>query len=235
MANWKTKQAIALTSTILSFLLLIPAFVLAAESTITVTSTPFLAFTDIPDSFALGTFPYTVPVTDTHYFSDSSGVLPPSRSLTVQDTRENGGFILQMDAEAFQPSPPIDFRDNLKIVSSGFSDLYGDLTPVNGIIYLPADGETGFIGDQTVSAPVNSVTIDFDDPTAYTAVSGNTLNTTVDLMDGCLTSGGRKGKMNVHLAFDALIPKYTVPPSSGDQYYTTLVYTLSDYTPVSCP
>ncbi len=208
---------------------------LAAESTITVTSTPFLAFTDIPDSFVLGTFPYTIPVTDTYYFSDSSGVLPSSRSLTVQDTRENGGFILQLSAEEFQPSPPIDFRDDLKIVSTGASDLYGDLTPVNGIIYLPADGETSFIGDQTVSAPIDSPNINFDDSATFDSVSGNTLNTTVDLMDGCLTSGGRKGKMNVHLAFDALIPKYTVPPSSGDQYYTTLVYTLSDYTPASCP
>ncbi len=208
---------------------------LAAESTITVTSTPFLAFTDIPDSFALGTFPYTIPVTDTHYFSDPSGTLPSSRSLTVQDTRENGGFILQLSAEEFQPTPPVDFRNNLKIVSSGASDLYGDLTPVNGIIYLPADDETSFIGDQTVSAPLDSGSIDFDDSATFNSVSDNTLNTTVDLMDGCLTSGGRKGQMNVHLAFDALIPKYTLPPSSGDQYYTTLVYTLSDYTPASCP
>lgn len=215
--------------------LLISAQGFAAESTVTITSTPFLGFSDIPDSLNMGYSPFTVPVTDETRFSDVNGPLPATRSLTVQDTRNSGGFILQLDASAFSPAPPSDLRNNLRVLTTGVSELYSGETPVGGIVYLPADGETSFIGNQTVSAPVNSATTNFGEATTFTAVSGNVLNTTVDLMDGCLASGGRKGKMNVHTAFDIVIPKYTVPPSSGDRYYSTLTYTLSDYTPVSCP
>lgn len=207
----------------------------AAGSTITISSNPYLSFLDIPESITMGAPPFTVPVTNQSLVSDANGPLPLSRSLTVQDTREAGGFILQLDTAEFLPAPATDLRNNLKMVTSGVSDLYSGETPVNGIVYLPSDGETAFIGSQTVSAPLNSATTNFSDPATFTAVSGNTLNTTVDIMDGCLTTGGRKGKMNVHVSYNMTLPKYTVPPASGDQYYSTLTYTLSDHTPASCP
>ncbi len=134
----------------------------------------------------------------------------------------------------FLPAPATDFINNMRIVTTGVSELYSGETPVGGVVYLPADGETAFIGGQSVSAPLNSATTNFSDQATFTAVSGNVLNTTVDVLDGCLTSGGRKGKMNVHTAYSLVVPKYTVPPATGDQYYSTLTYTLSDNTPVSC-
>ncbi|MBU0660647.1 hypothetical protein KKG22_00540, partial [Patescibacteria group bacterium] len=47
---------------------LIAGTTLAATSTIVVTSTPFLSFTDIPDSISIGTL--TVPIADTALVSD---------------------------------------------------------------------------------------------------------------------------------------------------------------------
>lgn len=207
----------------------------AAGSTITITSNPYLSFLNIPDSLTLGAAPYTVPVTNLSLVSDENGLLPSSRSLTLQDTREDGGFLLQLDASEFLPTPATDLRNGLRIVTSPASTLYSDIVPVNGVKYLPADGETAFIGNQTVNAPLTATGTAFSDTTTFTAVSGNVLNTTVDILDGCLTSGGRKGKMNVHVSYNMDVPKYTVPPATGDQYYSTLTYTLSDYTPESCP
>ena len=207
----------------------------AAGSTITISSNPFLSFLDIPDSITMGAPPYTVPVTNLNLVSDENGLLTFGRSLTIQDTREDGGFLLQLDASEFLPTPATDLRNNLRIVTSPASSLYLDIVPVNGIKYLPADGESAFIGSQTVTAPLTATGTNFSDPATFTAVSGNTLNNTVDIMNGCLTTGGRKGKMNVHTSYNLAVPKYTVPPSTGDQYYSKLTYTLSDHTPASCP
>jgi len=235
----KTKNSFILFTTVLAVTnFFIAGISFAAESTITISSTSYLAFSEIPSSFVINTSPLEVPIADSTLFSDSAGALPETRSLTVDDNRNSGGFLLQLDAAAFQPTLSTDLRNQLYMVTSAESTKYGAETPVNGVVYLPADGESAFIGSQTVSAPIDVIPTTntaFDTDTTFTAVSGNILNTTVDVLNGCLTGGGRKGKMNVHTSYMVVVPKYTPPPNSGDYYYSTITFTLSDYTPGSCP
>lgn len=195
----------------------------AATSSIIVTSSPYISFVDIPNSISLGILP--VPTADTNLLSDSDGQLPSSRHLTIVDNRGCGGINLQVQANSFTPASTQVIPDNLLVVTSTNTAETG--TDVNNIKYL-----SGFTGDQTATAPLNTASTTFSDPATFTAVSNNSLEVARDIIDGTLTAPtGRTGQMHVGMSFYLSIPKYTTP---GD-YYTMLTYTLSDDTSGSCP
>lgn len=194
----------------------------AATSTITVTSTPFLSFTDIPDPLSIGSL--ATPIADTELTSDADGNLPKARHLTIQDTRGCGGINLQLQADAYTPAGQLS-RNNLLVVSSTNDQLSESV--VNNVEYI-----AGFSGDQTVTAPLNTASTTFSDPSIYTAVSNNSLEIARDLLQGNLTAPtGRAGEMHISLSFYQLVPKLTIP----NDYYTTLTFTLSDDTTGVCP
>ena len=208
-------------ASLLSTLIASSAF--AATSTIIVTSAPYISFVDIPNSISLGSF--AVPIADTDLLSDSDGQLPTSRHLTVLDNRGCGGINLQAQAAAFTPVSTQVVPDNLLAVTSTNTAEAG--SEVNNIKYL-----TGFSGDQTATAPLNTASSTFSDPATFTAVSNNSLEVARDIMNGSLTAPtGRNGQMHVGMSFYLSIPKYTTP----NTYYTTLSYSLSVDTSVVCP
>ncbi|HMR00778.1 MAG TPA: hypothetical protein PKA32_00120 [Candidatus Gracilibacteria bacterium] len=196
---------------------------LAATSTITVTSSPYLSFVTIPESFSMANI--VVPTSDLELTSDSNGVLPPNRWLTIQDNRGCGGLNLQLQANDFTPISTEITTSNLRVVTS--ASTFYDGPTINNITY-----NSGFVGDQTATAPLNAGTINFSNPTTFTSLGNNSLDVPRDLIDGTLTAPtGRQGQMHFGLSFYLFVPKYTSPGN----YYTKLTYTLSDDTSGSCP
>lgn len=194
----------------------------AATSTVTVTSTPFLSFTDVPDPLSIGSL--VTPTADTELTSDADGNLPAARHLTIQDTRGCGGLNLQLQADAYTPAGQLS-RNNLLVVSSTNDQLSEPV--VGNVEYI-----TGFSGDQTITAPLNTASTTFSDPNTYTAISNNSLDVARDLLQGNLNAPtGRTGEMHISLSFYQLVPKLTIP----NDYYTTLTFTLSDDTTGVCP
>ncbi|MBU0668455.1 hypothetical protein KJ835_05040, partial [Patescibacteria group bacterium] len=206
---------------------LIAGTTLAATSTIVVTSTPFLSFTDIPDSISIGTL--TVPIADTALVSDTDGNLPVERHLTISDTRGCGGLTLQIQAAAFTPASTQIIPADIRVVTSTNDQL--NETVIGNVEYI-----SGFAGDQTITAPRSVASTTFSDSTLFTNAPfdtvDNTLTGAINLLDGDLTApAGRTGQMHVSTSFYLLVPKLTLP----DRYYTTLTYTLSDNTIGVCP
>ena len=104
-----------LISTIISTSLLISSAI-AATSTVIVTSTPYLSFTDVPDSILMGTL--TVPTANTALVSDIDGNLPAVNHLTISDTRGDGGLSLQIQASDFSPASEAMIPANIRVVTS---------------------------------------------------------------------------------------------------------------------
>lgn len=195
---------------------------LAATSTVTVTSTPFLSFTDVPDPLSLGSL--TVPTADAELTSDADGNLSTSRHLTIQDNRGCGGLNLQLQTNAYTPAGQLS-RNDLRVITSTNDQESG--TVVNNVEYL-----AGFSGDQNITAPLNTGSTTFSDPNTYTAVANNSMDVARDLLQGNLSSPtGRTGQMHISLSFYQLVPKLTIP----NEYYTKLTFTLSDDTTGACP
>lgn len=216
---------IACVSLVISALTVRNAF--AATSTITITSTPFLSFIDIPDSVQVHSI--TVPTVDTEITSDSDGFLSSPRFLRIQDTRGCGGLNLQAQADDFTPATTPEMKNELRLVTS--TTDFVDAVVVGGVKYF-----AGFTGDQGITTPLNVAGPNFSDPTLFTGAPfdtvDNTLDSPLDLMQGNLTAPtGRSGAMQIDLSYYLLIPKYTPP----NNYYTTLTFTLSDDTTGVCP
>jgi hypothetical protein len=220
-------------------LLITPLSTNAISTTIQITRAPFLSFINIPDSITL-IENQPVPVQDTVFISDSNvappAVLPTSRYLTVQDTRNSGGLKLQIEAAAFYP-PPVppntSLNNNFRIITSTADAVSGvNVTELAGIKYYGEDSNN-FVGPANIVAPLNTAVTNFTDPSIYTQAPFNDgrnillAETPVDLMQGCLPSSqGRSGLMHLSTSFYLMIPKFTAP----NDYYTTLTYTLMDDT-----
>lgn len=220
----QTKQGLTWITYTLLFLttILASSNAFAATSTITITSTPFLSFSDIPDALSVGSL--GVPTVDTEVTSDADGNLPVTRHLTIQDTRGCGGLNLQLQASAYTPAAQLS-RNNLRVITSTNDQLSEAV--VGNVEYI-----AGFAGDQTITPPLNTASTTFSDPNIYTAVANNSLDVARDLLQGNLTSPtGRTGEIHVSLSFYQLVPKLTIP----NDYYTTLTFTLSDDTTGVCP
>lgn len=200
----------------------------AATSTIVITSTPLLAFNDIPDSGAIDSI--TVPTSDQEVTSDNDGQLASSKYLEVRDTRGCGGFSLTLGADTFLPLTSPELRDNLRVITNEDDAATGSSS--GGVKYL-----TGFTGTQGVTAPLNVNSTTYTDPNLFTDspfdVTDNILDNTLTLLGGNLTApGGRTGTMHIGLSFYIIVPKYF--PPNATPYYTTLTYTLADDTTGSC-
>lgn len=215
----------------------------ALTSTIQVTHSPHLSFADIPDSINL-TNNITPPITDTELTTDeSSQPLPETNYITVQDTRNCGGFNLQISADAFSPAPTApntSLNNDFRIITSTNDDITGANVETDasnpGIKYYGENGAT-FQGSKGIVAPLNVTTTNFADPTLFTSAPFNTgsniltQGTQIDLMQGGLTApAGRNGLMHQSISYYIKIPKFTVPT----QHYTTITYTLTDNTSGSC-
>jgi hypothetical protein len=218
---------------------------LAIDSTIQITRSPFLSFVQIPSSFSIAPA-MSVPVSDTAVLSDSGASLPSSRYLTIQDTRNSGGLSLQVEASSFLPAPvspnPL-LNNNFRMITSTADAITGtNVQTINGIKYY-GENRDAFAGPTNIVTPLNSSASDFSNPAIFTDSTfftnpayftgyGNILEPGIplDLMQGCLNSGGRNGFMHLSTSFHLIIPKFIAP----NDYYTTLTYTLMDNTG-TCP
>lgn len=237
--NSKTASLAALSAVAFFANLLLPGLTLGqTDMSIDVTRTPYLSFLSIPESFSFGSIPASI--SDTNVFSDDNGPLSAAHTIVVHDTRGSGGFTLQAVASgpfvaSGAPSNTIPAA-NLRMVTSGTLSIVYDAIQNNGIYYL-----SGFVGTpdnasvQTVLAPLRATSTNFGTVTPFDEVEAspinNRLDTTVTLMDGCLTeTEGRFGYMATGVSDTLLIPKYQQP----GEYATTVTYTLTDNTPTSC-
>lgn len=215
--------------TLTSFVLLITAIGVqntahGATSGVIVEYIPYLSFQNIPDSFILGST--SVPIADTSFMSDSGDTLPVSRHLTVVDNRDCGGFNLLLSASNFSVSPTL--NNSFRVVTSTQDAISESV--VSGVKYY-----TGFSGAQTVAAPLNVTTSEFNDIALFTDApfdtTDNILNEPIDVLQAPLTApNGRVGTMHVSMSFALTVPKLTIPGNN----YTTLTFTLSDDTSGTC-
>jgi len=203
-----------------------------AESNVNVIRLSSLSFFAIPANLDFGSV--RTPSQKTAAFSDQ-GVdgtqetqLPEARRLTVQDTRDNGGFDVTLSANSDftdQNSDTIPIN-NMRIVTTPL------LQNVNGTTYEGVIYETDFTPDyhdNPVNAEVKTSAVDFGSESTFTAVNNNTLDTQtpVDVFHAPLSSSqGRSGRMSVGVAAMLYIPPFTAP----GVYTTTMTWTLTDET-----
>lgn len=232
----KSALTSALAATFL-FTLLLPLPAAAITSTIQITSSPFLSFITVPDSFRITVDAPTSPQAVTYTSDLSTGALQPERYIEVQDTRACGGFNLQMEASAFLPAPTppnTSLNENFRVITSVYDPAEG--IEENGIKYFGFDPNP-YAGATGVIAPLNTTSTDFADASIFTSAPFNTgmniltANTPVDVMQGSLTApNGRDGIVHTSMSFHLIIPKFTAP----NDYYSTLTYTLTDATTGTC-
>lgn len=206
------------------------------QSSINITRTGTMSFVTVPTTLDFGSA--SIPSEKTPIFTDpvlgGSGNLPVERLLTVEDAREEGGFIVTLSANADFTNETSDTipisatapNDNLRIVTTPLVE--GPVgTTTNGVVYLDV-----FSGPETVTANINtgaSGTNDFGTTSTFTSVSNNILDTTtpVEVLNGTLAAtDGRLGHMAVGVAGMLYIPAYQATGS----YSTTLTWTLTDST-----
>ena len=237
----KLIKTIAKSTLTLSIIMLTLSQASALTSTIKITRSPYLAFTQIPSPLNLTT---STPTTDKQLTSDqSSQQLPEDRYITIQDTRGCGGFNLQISADAFTPTPTApntSLNTDFRIITSTNDNITGTNVETDssnpGIKYYGEDNTT-FSGTKGIVAPLNVTTTNFADPTLFTSAPFNTgsniltAGTQIDLMQGGLTApSGRNGLIHLSTSYYITIPKFTIP----NNYYTTITYTLTDNTSGSC-
>lgn len=205
------------------------------QSSVNVARTGSLSFFAIPSSLDFGLM--ASPAIRTPTFSDQNinGIelinLPANKLISVIDTRGQGGFTVTLSAngdftDGGTNSIPVNNtspNDNVRVVTTTRLDGVTGTT-TNGAIY-----ETGFVGPQTVSMPINSIATNFGLETTFTSVTGNTLDTAVPVVvfDGTLPStDGRIGIIDAGISSMLYIPAY----QASGQYTTTLTWTLTDST-----
>ncbi len=216
--------------------LLLPKMVLGQQgSNIDISRTPYLSFVDLPESFAFNNI--SVPINDTGIVSDATinlstpgAVLPPERVISISDTRASGGFNLQVTATDFSGGSSSIPNSGFRLVSSSAITLGVGDTVNNNVVYM-----NGFSGQQGLIAPLAvSATADFSDTTTFTSgayAATNTLDGTVDLLQGCLTEAqGRNGEVGLGISYYLEVPKLTPP----EDYNSTLTYTITDTTENPC-
>lgn len=204
------------------------------QSTININRTGSLSFSSIPTSFDFGVTgsmairkaAFTDPtVTD--------GTLPPSKKLTIQDTRGSGGFMVNVSVQndfsnglgqtiPVSSTPP---NDNFRIVTSG------TITGLTGTVAAGMTYETGFVdpATETVTALVNTNATDFHLESTFTAVANNILDKTVpvDVFDGSLGAAeSRIGRMSAGVSGMLYVPPLQKPGT----YSTIMTWTLIDST-----
>lgn len=227
--------------TSITFLVLISSLIMptisfgSQGSSIAITRTPYLSFADLPDPFSFTS--YTASAATGAIFSDPTvdlsvpgAGLPSSRKLIVSDTRNSGGFNLQVSATNFTGGTVTINKSNLRVLSSPHLSSPPAGAIANDVLYL-----SGFIGQQTLTTPVKAATdanLGTDSVfTTGTSAGHNALSGTVDILDGCLSSiQGRNGQMAIGMSFYLAIPKFT-PPGTYD---STVTYTITDSTSGTC-
>ena len=194
----------------------------------------FITFLSLPQPFLLetddGQGKDIMPDGDVN--SGNNGVLRDTRTLTVQDIRNSGGFDLNVSAEDFTgPENSTISAANLRILTSThISNPPSVDHENNGILYL--HGDTGFIGNYSAAtAPLDAGdSYNFGVASNFTS-KNNTLNNPVTLINGCLPStDGRNGEMSLGTAFYFLAPSYPIP----GQYDSKITFTLTDHTSDHC-
>jgi hypothetical protein len=224
------KNLFRLTALVTGALLIASLFISATaqsqqSSYITITTVPFLSFSDIPDSVHYGS--YTTDTSGQAFYTQSGSTLDDASVLMVKDTRACGGFEVQLSTS--EPAFPA-----TRVVTSTEIDPAVGITGSinNNLIYV-----TGFSGDTSATAPHNTTCTDFSATATYdsgscTNTTNNIVGSTRTLMSGALTAPtGRDGEIAVGAAFQTSLDPYT--PSGN--YSTTLTYTLLDSTTGSCP
>ncbi len=215
-------------------------------STIEVTRTPFLSYNRIPSSLYFAD--KATSTQESHVYSNTQSSLAENNAIIVSDTRNAGGFRLQASVsgdlilQTQQLTPNIPAAGLRVVTSTEITPIPSNPAPVAteaGVIYLNGfTGERGIVTPVGISLDVPETCPDFghhgtftDTDCRTTPGSGNSLNSTVDLMLGCLPSDeGRAGKVQTGIAYELTVPRYT----PAGTYGTTLTFTISDYTD-NCP
>ncbi len=186
---------------------------------ITITpNTGSLSITKIPDSFS---FPDSYPGGES--FNNATGPDDGDR-VTVQDTRNSGGFTLELQAstnfaDINNASNTIPLTD-LYVATSTPTDDTTDANGLscNGIQYL----ETPAIPDcANVTSPINAqfnILGGFGTSTTYTNLTGNTVDAAVDLMQ---TATNHNGSYSQFVNYYLSIPQAT----NIGNYQVTLTFT----------
>ncbi len=187
-----------------------------------------LSFTDLPDSF---NFPRTtVSSSSRELFSNGNQELSPAEDdlLGVQDTRNSGGFEVQIQAEGT-------FTDGVHTIP--LSNMYV-ATSVSSPTYTisntssPGGAQDGVIYESEVitkgvTAPLDTANASLGSTTTFTSNGASLATGVVTLMNGSLPSDqGRVGKMYQYVSFYLHLP---ASQAAGD-YAVTLTYTLLDDT-----
>lgn len=185
-----------------------------------------LSFINIPDTFTFTSISLSGSVQSLFNNTTPVGANDPALEdeLTVEDTRNAGGFEVQVDINAaFSDGTNTIAKTNLFTVTSLEETDPGN---VNNLTY-----ESGFAGDQNVSVPlyvdVDSTSIDV--VATYTGLAPDSQfgSGAIVLLDGPLVAAsGRDGQMSTFVNFYLSIP--ALQPAG--EYDANLTYTLLDDT-----
>ncbi len=197
-----------------------------------VITSAILSFYDIPDSFSFDST--SVSGTDQPVFNNAEPVNATGAEdledlLVIQDTRESGGFEVQLSAEGdFTDGTNTIAIENLHVVTNTSDNLTNTIT-AGGVTYENTISDPTV---QTIDAPIDAGdnNADVNNITTFTSLipeSQFAANSSIVLMDGSLSASlGRNGKMYQFLDFYLNIPAFQ---PSGD-YAAILTYTLFDDT-----
>jgi|WetSurMetagenome_2_1015567.scaffolds.fasta_scaffold294253_1 hypothetical protein len=216
-----------------------PSLAQNVQSGIVITRTPYLSISTLPASFTFGSA--TTAGSAQNVFSNGDDNLPGTTNLiSVRDTRDSGGFILQAQASDFTSGTNAFSASNLRIATSG--TLASGTEPENellknNIFYLygyagkPDDADT-----ENATTPIFAASSKFGQISTFNAIESrpaqNRLNAPVDVISACLpATSGRVGTMATGVAFNLNVPAYT---QAGD-YHSTITYTVMDFTQDQCP
>ncbi len=184
-----------------------------------------LTLTEVPDSF----FFDPVTTTPANAFNNENTVTTPDTDdrITVLDTRETGGFELQINVDtdfedANNPLLTIPI-DNLRIVSSTTSpvETLPSTTIDNGIIF------DNTISTYCASAPLDSAGGDLGLASTFPVINEFNINIPKVLMNCTLpANSGRNGSMSQYISYYLQVPGGQATGS----YAAVVTYTLLDST-----
>lgn len=202
-----------------------------------------LSFTDIPDSFSFSPVALTGNVIQR--FNNTTQETDPGIDdlLGVQDTRESGGFIVQLQStdnfiEYVSRTKEIDINNCQAGDNEGSSCLYvttattgnyvipGEpVEAVDGVIYQPS-GQL----EETIAAPVNAEGQNLTQAATYLNYGSELGNSTpVDLMNGTLPlTTGRNGNYYQYVNYYFKIPGFPALQPTPGNYVVILTFTLME-------
>lgn len=200
-----------------------------------------LTLTEIPDSFGFSDI--ILNGSTVERFNNSTATPHLDDIIGVQDTRLQGGFVVQVQASGnfvntenstqeidlsdCNAAQPVDKTSCLYIVTSTTSGytIPGAPETLNGVIYEPS-GQS----EMNITADINAEGNNLSLPETYINYGEDLGNrNVVDLMTGTLsTSTGRNGKFYQYVSYYLKIPGLPSPQPEAGNYAITFTFTLME-------